>query len=33
MGLTLEENCADTRNSGIKNVIDKLRENNCIRSI
>ena len=29
MGLTFKENCADTRNSGIKNVIDKLRENNC----
>ena len=29
MGLTFKENCADTRNSGIKNVIDKLRQNNC----
>ena len=29
MGLTFKENCADTRNSGIKNVINKLRQNNC----
>jgi UDP-N-acetyl-D-galactosamine dehydrogenase len=29
MGLTFKENCADIRNSGIKNVIKKLQEFNC----
>ena len=27
MGLTFKENCADIRNSGIKNVINKLKLN------
>ena len=29
MGLTFKENCSDTRNSGIKNVIEKLKKYNC----
>ena len=29
MGLTFKENCTDIRNSGIKNVIEKLKKNNC----
>ena len=29
MGLTFKENCADTRNSGIKKVISKLRKFGC----
>ena len=29
MGLTLKKNCADIRNSGVKNIIDKLRKYNC----
>ena len=29
MGLTFKENCADIRNSGVKNIIDKLRKYNC----
>jgi UDP-N-acetyl-D-galactosamine dehydrogenase len=29
MGLTFKENCADIRNSGIKNVIDSLKNLNC----
>ena len=29
MGLTFKENCADTRNSGIKSVINKLKKNKC----
>jgi len=29
MGLTFKENCADIRNSGIQNVIKKLRKNKC----
>jgi UDP-N-acetyl-D-glucosamine/UDP-N-acetyl-D-galactosamine dehydrogenase len=29
MGLTFKENCADIRNSGVKNVIKKLQEFNC----
>ena len=29
MGLTFKEDCADIRNSGIENVIKKLREFNC----
>ncbi len=29
MGLTFKEDCADVRNSGIENVIKKLREFNC----
>ena len=29
MGLTFKENCADIRNSGVKDVVEKLKENNC----
>ena len=29
MGLTFKEDCADIRNSGVENVIKKLREFNC----
>ena len=29
MGLTFKENCADVRNSGIQNVIPKLKKNKC----
>ncbi len=29
MGLTFKENCADTRNSGVKNVIEELKNKNC----
>jgi len=29
MGLTFKENCADIRNSGVKNVIDELKKYNC----
>ena len=29
MGLTFKENCADTRNSGIKKVINKLKGYRC----
>ena len=29
MGLTFKENCADTRNSGIQNVIKELKKYNC----
>ena len=29
MGLTFKENCADTRNSGIKSVIPKLKKKKC----
>ncbi len=29
MGLTFKENCADTRNSGVKNVIEELKTKNC----
>ena len=29
MGLTFKENCADTRNSGVKNVIKELNIKNC----
>ena len=29
MGLTFKENCADIRNSGVKNVIDCLKKFNC----
>ncbi len=29
MGLTFKENCADTRNSGVKTVIDKLKKYKC----
>tara|TARA_X000000950_G_scaffold288853_1_gene407909 strand:- start:2879 stop:4159 length:1281 start_codon:yes stop_codon:yes gene_type:complete len=29
MGLTFKENCADFRNSGVKNVIDSLKKMNC----
>ena len=29
MGLTFKENCTDIRNSGIKNVINKLKKLNC----
>ena len=27
MGLTFKENCADIRNSGVKNVINNLKKN------
>ena len=30
MGLTFKENCADIRNSGIKNVIEILKNYNCV---
>ena len=29
MGLTFKENCADIRNSGVKNVVDSLKKFNC----
>ena len=29
MGLTFKENCADIRNSGVKNIVKKLQEFNC----
>ncbi len=29
MGLTFKENCSDIRNSGVSNVIDKLKKYNC----
>ena len=29
MGLTFKENCSDIRNSGVKNVIMSLKQNNC----
>ena len=29
MGLTFKENCADIRNSGIENVVNKLLKLNC----
>jgi UDP-N-acetyl-D-glucosamine/UDP-N-acetyl-D-galactosamine dehydrogenase len=29
MGLTFKENCPDTRNSGVQNIITKLKEFNC----
>ena len=29
MGLTFKENCTDVRNSGVKNVFEKLKEYNC----
>lgn len=29
MGLTFKENCSDVRNSGIENVIHKLKKHNC----
>jgi UDP-N-acetyl-D-galactosamine dehydrogenase len=29
LGITFKENCADTRNTGVKNVIKCLKENNC----
>ncbi len=29
MGLTFKENCADTRNSGVKKVIDELKNHGC----
>ena len=29
MGLTFKENCADIRNSGVKNVINRLKKYNC----
>jgi UDP-N-acetyl-D-galactosamine dehydrogenase len=29
MGLTFKENCADIRNSGVKNVIEILKKNSC----
>jgi UDP-N-acetyl-D-glucosamine/UDP-N-acetyl-D-galactosamine dehydrogenase len=30
MGLTFKENCADIRNSGVKNLFDNLKKFNCI---
>ena len=33
MGLTFKENCSDIRNSGIKNVINELKKNNCNLSL
>ncbi len=30
MGLTFKENCADIRNSGVKNVIEELKKYNCV---
>ena len=30
MGLTFKENCADIRNSGVKNLFDRLKKFNCI---
>ena len=29
MGLTFKENCADIRNSGVKNVVEGLKKYNC----
>ena len=29
MGLTFKENCADIRNSGVRNVIEELKKYNC----
>ena len=29
MGLTFKENCSDTRNSGVKSVVDGLKKYNC----
>jgi len=29
MGLTFKENCADIRNSGVKNVVEELKKHNC----
>ena len=29
MGLTFKENCADVRNSGVKNVVEELKKYNC----
>ena len=29
MGLTFKENCADTRNSGVKSVVEGLKKNDC----
>ena len=29
MGLTFKENCADIRNSGVNNIIKKLKKYNC----
>ncbi len=29
LGLTFKENCSDVRNSGVKNVIEKLKKHNC----
>ena len=30
MGLTFKENCADVRNSGVKNIIYSLKKLNCV---
>jgi len=30
MGLTFKENCADTRNSGVKNLFDSLKKFDCV---
>ena len=29
MGMTFKENCADIRNSGVKNILDELKKNDC----
>jgi UDP-N-acetyl-D-galactosamine dehydrogenase len=29
MGLTFKENCTDVRNSGVKNIFDKLKKKGC----
>ena len=29
MGMTFKENCADIRNSGVKNVVEELKKNDC----
>ena len=29
MGLTFKENCADIRNSGVRNVVSKLEKYQC----
>ena len=29
MGMTFKENCADIRNSGVKNIVEELKKNDC----
>ena len=29
MGMTFKENCADIRNSGVRNIVETLKKNNC----